>query len=116
MFKRKYLKQLQDVQARITACKLYLIDLEPPEPNSIHMSMNMRHWLDSLTSRLSPGVDKLLSMTHDDVEEDTYKYIHQLGEFFINISDYYLENKKYTDELQQLQKEERVLKDKLGIY
>ena len=115
MFKRKYLKRLQDVQARIRTCKAYIAESSPPKPDSLEISINMHRWLNTLSNCMRPSVDQLLPMEYLNAEADTYKYIHQVGEFFINISDYYQEQKKYTEELRQLQIEERLLKEKLNI-
>ena len=49
MFKKIYLKKLQDVQARIRDCKTRIKELDPPEPKKIKIGSNVRQWINSLT-------------------------------------------------------------------
>lgn len=110
MFKNKYLKQLQDVQVRIRDCKIAIANLDAPEPRAIAIGIAVRKYIDSLTLRLKPDISKFFM-----VENEVYDYLRQLGEYFINIADYEKNKKTYTAELEQLQKEEHILKEKLGI-
>ena len=111
MFKNKYLKQLKDVQAHIKNCKMSIAALDPPEPLFITVECNVRNFIDALTYRLHPDPQKLFRR----FEDETYDYLHQLGEYFINIADYEKKKKQYNKELERLQIEEGCLKRKLGI-
>lgn len=111
MFKNRYLKQLKDVQVRIKNCKAAIAALDPPEPLSIKVGRNVRAFIDALTYRLHPDLQKVFGT----FEDETYDYLHQLGEYFINIADYEKKKKQYNQELGQLQIEEGCLKRKLGI-
>lgn len=115
MFKTRCLKQLRSVQSRIKTCKASLAKLNPPQPDSFQISKNMFHWLSSLFFRNHPDAALLYDPRFASLEDDACDYLHKLGEYFINSADYYKEMRKYKEELAQLQEEERLLKDKLGI-
>lgn len=116
MFKKIYLKQLQDVQARIRECKTRIKELDPPEPKNFKIGSNVRQWINSLTNRTKPSVDLLYKCCLDYEEEvATNDYLRQLGEYFINIADYNSKKDKYQLELALLSREEIDLKEKLGI-
>ena len=115
MFKNKYLKQLQEVQAKINTCKARITELNPPEPCSESVSRSMRRWLDSLSYCLHPSVESLQQAALGDDQIDTFKYIRQLGEYFVHIADYCYVSKSYQNELMWLQRQERNIKEKLGI-
>jgi hypothetical protein len=119
MFKRRLLYELQAVQARIRECKTRIKELDPPEPKTYKIGYHTRKWIDALTCKLHPSVDDLLCKTVSCVEEldvtDVYDYLHQIGEFFINIADYNNKQEKYQRELKLLLQEEIKLKERLGI-
>jgi hypothetical protein len=119
MFKKRLLYELQDVQARIRECKTRIKELDPPEPKTYQIGYHTRQWIDALTCKLHPSVDDLLCKTVSCVEEfdvtDVYDYLHQIGEFFINIADYNNKQEKYRRELKLLLQEEIKLKERLGI-
>lgn len=113
MFKNKYLKQLQDVQAQIKNCKASIAKLNPPEPDSRKIENEILRWLERLMYGCRPDLAQLFSFSG--FKGETCDYLRELGEYFINIADYYLEMKRYETELAQLQIKERSLKEKLGI-
>lgn len=115
MFKTKYLKQLQNVQSSIKNCKASLTQLNPPQPDSHQMSKNMYQWLSELFWRNNPDTSLLFEPGFAVLEDDACDYLHKLGEYFINSADYYKNMRRFKEELSRLQKEERLLKDKLGI-
>lgn len=115
MFKTKYLKQLQDVQARITKCKALIAELSPPQPDSFDISKSLYHWLSSLFYRYDQGVDLLYDAKYIEYDGPACDYLHKLGEYFMNTADYYNAKMKYDAELISLQQEEYRLKQKLGI-
>lgn len=111
MFKNKYLKQLQDVRAQIKNLKDSIDALNPPEPNSIKVGNNIRVFVDALTYRLHPDIQKVFR----DCDNETYDYLYKIGEYFMNVAEYEKKQKQYNKELEQLQAEENHLKRKLGI-
>lgn len=115
MFKTRYLKQLRSVQSSIKTCKASLAKLNPPQPDSYEMSNNMYQWISELFWRNKPDTSLLFEPGFAVLEDDACEYLHKLGEYFINSADYYKEMRKYKKELVQLQEEERLLTDKLGI-
>ena len=115
MFKRKYLTCLQVVQGRITHCKASMARLKPPAPDSIDISRDMRRWLEMLFMQGDPSISSLIESVGHSFTGSTLDYISKLGEYFSNFADYYRNEQKYKAELEQLQKEERILKNKLGI-
>lgn len=112
---QKLLKQLQDVQAKIKSCKATLAEAQPPAPSSFKIQKDMVGWLTSLAYDYHPTVDTLLSCKTDRFDCVTLDYLHELGEYFINIAQYQKEHHQYKKELMTLQNEERLLKEKLGI-
>jgi hypothetical protein len=115
MFKKIYLKQLQDVQARIRECKTRIKELDPPEPKNFKIGSNVRQWINSLTNCTKPSVDLLYHCLDHKEKVATNNYLRQLGEYFINIADYNSKKDKYQLELALLSREEIDLKEKLGI-
>lgn len=112
MFKNKYLKQLQNIQAQIKNCKTSLLALSPPITPSYDIGSDLYHWLGMLCYAVKPDITLLDSLDFDDSYSDC---LHKLGEYFINITNYRNTKLEYDKEIAQLQKEERRLKDKLGI-
>lgn len=115
MFKNKYLKQLQDVQTRIKDCKASLTNLNPPTPDSFNLGYDLYCWLGALLHGCKPNIDELFQMEFTEYEDAQCDYLHKLGEYFMNISDYYKSKKEYEIEFARLLKEEHLLKEKLGI-
>lgn len=115
MFKNKYLIQLQYVQGQIKKCKASTVKLKPPAPNSIEISKDMKRWFEMLFLQNDPSVSSLIESVGRSFNGNTLDYISKLGEYFSNFADYYRNEIKYKEELIQLQKEERLLKEKLGI-
>ena len=115
MFNNKYLKQLQDIQAQIRTCTANINNSKPPAPDSIKIEADMLRWLQSLVYGNDPFVEDLVQSYCLRFKDETLDYLHKLGEYFINISDCCKAEQKYKAELMQLQKEERHLKEKLGI-
>lgn len=115
MFKNKYLKQLKDVQARIKDCKSSIAKLNPPAPCTFKIGHHLVCWLEALFLDLKPNISELCQKEFRGRENETYDYLHELGEYFINISDYYKQQKRYSIEIEQLLREERDIKTKLGI-
>jgi hypothetical protein len=111
MFKNKYLKQLQDVQARIKNCKASIAKLDPPKPGMRKIESNVYYYLEALVRGWYPNIE----MIHPQYTDDTYDYLYQLGEYLMNIADYEIKQNQYNQELGQLQIEEGCLKRKLGI-
>ena len=115
MFKRKYLKQLQDVQGRIKTCRASIAQSKPPAPDSMAISKEVARWLKMLFLQADPSVSSLIESVGYGFDGNTLDYMSKLGEYFSNFADYCRNEQKYKSELEQLQKEERTLKDKLGI-
>ena len=111
MFKNKYLTQLRDVQAQIKNLKDSIDALNPPEPNSIKVGNNIRVFVDALTYKLHPDIQKIFR----GYDNETYDYLYKLGEYFMNVADCEKKRKRYNEELKQLRIEECNLKVKLGI-
>ena len=110
MFKNKYLKQLRKVQFLIKHYKASIEKLKSPEPESFETKMQLYYALKSMLwgHSLDPG--ELLELSDASIE-----HISQLGRYLMNIADYVDTQRVYEKELKRLQKEERSLKDKLGI-
>ncbi len=91
MFKKRFLKELQDVQARIRECKVRIKELDPPEPKTYRIGYCTHQWIEALTNGMKPSVDNLCDTINYSIEMDPmdiYDYLHQIGEFFINVADY----------------------------
>lgn len=115
MFKNKYLKQLQDIQAQIKNCKANLAELKMPEPSCDMKTGHLYKFFEVLSVGMTPNVHSLLTtMYHEDAERFC-KHLNSLGEYFLNISDYYAKEEAYQSELYKLKSKERSLKEKLGI-
>ena len=115
MFKNKYLKQLRDVQMQIKDCKDSIAKLAPPAPGSFKMGHHLSYWFEALFYGANPNVSELFRMQFKGFENETCAYLRSLGEYFVNIADYHKNQRIYTIELERLLKEERCLKEKLGI-
>lgn len=118
MFKKRFLKELQDVQARIRECKALIKELDPPDPKTPQIGYYTRQWIETLTNGAKPSVDNLCDTINYSIEMnpmDIYDYLHQIGEFFINVADYNIKQEKYRRELKLLSQEEAELKQLLGI-
>lgn len=115
MFKNKYLKQLQDIQAQIRNCKASIEKLTPPAPCTFKIGHHLVYWIEAIFLDRKPNISELCQNEFRGRENETYDYLHELGEYFINIADYEKKKKQYDKELQQLQIEEGCLKRKLGI-
>ena len=111
----KLLEQLRIVQGRITFCQAVLASLKPPTPDSCEIAKDMRHWLEALFYQYDPSVSSLIESVGNRFRGNTLDYMNKLGEYFINFANYHRDKIKYDEELEQLQKEERLLKEKLGI-
>lgn len=113
MFKNKYLTQLQCIQGRILGCEANTSKLKPPSPPSRQIGRDVDCWFHALFNQHDPAMKDLIesyTLKHESID-----YLRTLGEYFVNVSDYYQDEIKYAEELKQLQKEERILKEKLGI-
>jgi prefoldin subunit 5 len=115
VFKNKYLKQLQGVQAQIKNCKASIAKLNPPKPDSHKIENEILCLLEKLMYGCHTDLAQLFEVRFSRLKGETCDYLRELGEYFINIADYDQEMKRYETELAQLQKEERRLKEKLGI-
>ena len=115
MFKNKYLKQLQEVQAKIRSCKANLSSLKLPSPDSLDVTKEMKRWFELLFYQHDPAMSSLIDSLGDNFTGNTLDYMKQLGEFFVNTAEYYKAEQRYKAELTQLQTEECRLKNKLGI-
>lgn len=115
MFKNKYLKQLQNIQAQIKKCKASIAELNPPQPDSREISRNLYHWLSSLFYKNDLGAELLYDEKYIKFDGPACDYLHKLGEYFMNTADYYNARMKYDAELNSLRQKECLLKEKLGI-
>lgn len=115
MFKNKYLKQLQDIQAQIKNCKANLAELKMPEPSFYIKTGHLYEFFCQLSVGITPNVHAFLTTMHNEDAERFCKYLDSLGEYFLNISDYYAKEEVYQSELSKLKSKERNLKEKLGI-
>lgn len=118
MFKKRFLKELQDVQGRIRECKARIKELDPPNPKTPKIGYLTYQWIQALTNDTKPTVDDLCKTINYPIEMDPmdmYDYLHQIGEFFINIADYNTKQEEYRRELKLLWQEETELKKLLGI-
>ena len=115
MFKNKYLKQLQEVQALIKTnkanlAKLEMLELEYDVPHSMPDA-----FFNALCCGQSVDIRSVSRYQWKEKKEKFYKYLHDLGEYLINFTDYCAEEEMYNAELIKLQEKERSLKAKLGI-
>jgi hypothetical protein len=115
MFKNKYLKQLQDVQARIKNCKELINKLSPPEPDSFRVGCDIYSWLCAMLHTDEPQVASFYDVFFTGFDDSNCDYMRKLGEYLINFADYEKKKKEYTMEFERLHREERRLKEKLGI-
>lgn len=113
MFKNKHLKQLQDVQARIKNCKAFIANLKPPSPITLKTGKDVECWFKALFHQHDPAFRELFECYT--LKSEVIDYLQTLGEYLINAADYYQKEIEYKAELEQLQKEERGIKSKLGI-
>lgn len=109
------LKQLREVQSQIKNCTATIASLKVPTPTSVKIQSDMMRWISSLVCDDNPDISLILQASFYGLEDETLDYLHQLGEYFINVTDYYKAEKRYKAELTQLQTKERNLKAKLGI-
>ena len=115
MFKNKYITQLQYVQGQIRRCKAAIAKLNPPSPSSVNISREMKSWFEALFLQNNPSVSSLIENIGNSFTGNTLDYMSKLGEYFSSVADYCRDEQKCTEELRQLQEEERILKEKLGI-
>lgn len=115
MFKNKYLKQLQEIQAQIKTCTANINNLKPPAPSSVAVERDMLGWLDAIVYGHDPSIGSILENNRRSSRDDTLDYMRKLGEYLINTADYCKADRTYKAELAWLRTEERRLKDKLGI-
>ena len=110
MFKNKYLKQLQKVQFLIKHYKASIEKLNSPELDSPEDQFRVYDVLRPMLygKSLSPG--EFLELSDASIE-----YIQQLGRYLLNITDYADTMRLHEKEIKRLRKEERSLKEKLGI-
>lgn len=114
MFKHKYLKQLQDVQARIKNNRATMASLNIPIP-SCKITRELCDWLEVVTLSGITELGAFEEIVCRKLNVETFEYLGQLGNYFVNIADYERSKGLYEDELRCLQKQERHLKNKLGI-
>jgi hypothetical protein len=118
MFKKRFLKELQDVQYRIRECKAQIKELDPPQPKTLQIGYLTYQWIQALTNNSKPTVDDLCKTRSYSIEInpiDIHDYLRQIGEFFINVADYHTAQEEYQRELKLLLKKEVELKELLGI-
>jgi hypothetical protein len=115
MFKNKYLKQLQDVQAKIKECKKSIEVLDTPPVPDFKIGDDLYRWLGALFYGNINPVYTLYEKELDVADMPTLEYLNKLGTYFINVSDYYSQKKQYEAELRPLQAEEKRIKKTLGI-
>lgn len=108
MFKNKYLKQLQEVQAQIRSCTSNIAKVKMPTVNHHTAKGIMEHL--QLAMEGAIGSDVFLKRNYY-----ALSYLEELGNYFISIAKYERERQVYEEELNQLCKEERRLKEMLGI-
>lgn len=115
MFKNKYLKQLQDVQAKIKECNKHIEALDNPPVPDFKIGNDLYYWLGALfCGNISP-IYMLYGKECNSLDTPTLEYLHKLGTYFINVSDYCSKKKQYEAKLRQLQAEEKRIKKILGI-
>ena len=114
MFK-KYLKQLQEVQALIKTNKANLAKLEMPEIRESGLHRLTNPLFTALSLGCSADINQIASGALEEDKKKFYKYLHDLGEYFINFTDYCADTATYQAELRKLEAKERDLKAKLGI-
>jgi hypothetical protein len=113
MFKNKYIQQLQYVQGHIKKCKASITNLKPPSPPTLTIGRDIDCWFHALFHQYDPAMSDLIESYT--LKNESIDYLRTLGEYLIGVADYYQDEIKYAEELKQLQKEERILKEKLGI-
>lgn len=113
MFKNKYLTQLQYVQGCIARCKANVSNLKLPSPPTLTIGRDIDCWFHALFNQHGPAMSDLFESYT--LKHESLDYLRTLGEYFVSITDYYQSEIKYNEELEQLQKEEHILKEKLGI-
>lgn len=114
MFKYKYLNQLRNTQARIKTCKENIANIQPPPPYNCPIGKDVKDWFTALFWGQRPSLAGLVETSHT-LKHESLDYLRTLGKYMVNVADYYQLEQKYKAEIEQLQKEERLLKEKLDI-
>lgn len=115
MFKNKHLKQLQEVQTKIRQCEEEIKQLNPPVPDEYCVEFNARYLLQAILSGDERHMKLYQETKYLKYEEETYEYIHKLGQYLIDIAAHRQKKREYEDELKQLKHEESRMKAQLGI-
>lgn len=110
MFKNRDLKQLRKVQLAIRLHKADMEKLNSPKMDSFGSKIKLYDVLRPLFYGRSLSPDEFLELNDESLE-----YLQQIGRYLMNIADYVDTKKVYDKELKRLLKEERRLKEKLGI-
>lgn len=110
MFENKDIKQLRKVQSRIKELKASIKKLNSPELDDYMTNRAICSVLGPMLYGKSLSPSEFLELSDASIE-----YIQKLGQYLANMAEYADTNKVYEKEIKRLQKEERRLKDKLGI-
>lgn len=110
MFENKDLKQLRKVQSLIKHYKASIEKLNLPDPDLFKDKVTVYNVLRPILYGKSLNPGEFLELSDAAIE-----HIQQIGIFLTRITDYVGTMKVYEKELQRLRKEERRLKEKLGI-
>lgn len=110
MFKNKHLKQLRKTQFLIKHYKECIEKLKSPVPDSFKTEMQVYDIFKAMAFGHSFTSGEILELSDESVE-----YISQLGLYLMNLADYADTMRVHEKELERLKKEERSLKEKLGI-
>ena len=110
MFKNKHLEQLRKTQLLIKHYKECTEKLKSPVPNSFDAKMQVYDIFKAMAFGHSFTSGEILELSDESIE-----YISRLGLYLMNIADYADTMSVHERELKRLEKEERSLKEKLGI-
>ena len=110
MFKNKHLKQLRKTQLLIKHYKESIEKLKSPVPDSSKAKMQVYDFFKLMAFGHSFTSGEILELSDASIE-----YLSQLGRYLMKVADYADTMHLYEKELERLKKEERSLKEKLGI-
>ena len=112
---RKNLKKLKEVQEQIHALEELTSFKDVPQPSSKVTDRRLSTFYGQLSYGLSPNIEKLFVNSFNESDQAFADHLQELGLYCLTLSGHMKDYWKNCAKLTKLKKEEKELKDKLGI-
>lgn len=112
---RKNLKKLKEVQEQIHILEEMTSFKHVPQPNSQVKDCRLHSFYGQLSYGLGPNVEKLFVNSFNESDQAFADHLQELGLYCLALSGHMRDYWENCAKLTRLKKEEKELKDKLGI-